>query len=1290
MTKNKNNNLNKTSGKTPGNNRSMIWLKLVRNRTLAFTIGSVLTLSSISAGLINLSRFTQTASAANAITVNNGYGCGTYNNPNSSNMSFSTGDTNAPSSPQGYSTNCVIDGQIGLPLVFTGVAVESFSATAPTGTFTFDPDGTGPVAGIPGTLSVDTMAPGTFKFTSTDPLTVTTNNVVSNLATLAGPTGGGFTTATNVIAKVNGSSSFSSSSSSSSISSSSMSSSSNSSLSSSSMSSDSSSSMSSSSSLSSSSSSSVSSSSMSSSSSLSSSSNSNNNNSSSVSAVVNSSSNSSVLSSGNSSVLNSSNSNVSGGNSNSTGNSSNSNVSGGNSSNSSSQAPTVPVPANFDPNGDPDGDGIKNSLECPTYNVLTTCADTDGDGIGNFADSDNDGDGIPDAIEARNNLGQPVSPMMVTAPFDTDGDSIPDFIDSDSDNDGISDKNEKGSSCISLFSCTPIDTDGNGVPDYRQIGSNTNSSNSNSNSNGNSVNSNSTGNSVNSTNNSANNSNSTGNSSNSAGVVITQVPVNPATFNPTNDSDGDGIKDGIECPTYSAGYCNSSTPSGVPDFLNNNFPYNTTNSATNSSAKSIITVTGGQFDPNADSDGDGVKNGVECATYASGKCPDSTGTGVADYLNPNYPFKVFYNSSANNSAGNSNSTGNSTNSAGNSTGNSTNSANNSNNSNSLQGLITVNINPNTFDANGDNDGDGIKNGVECATYSQGFCYSSTTSGVPDYLNPNFPYNFNNSSAQANSSAKSIITVINPGTFTPSGDSDGDGIKDSLECPAYQSGKCPDSTGTGVADYLNPNYPFKVVVNNSSANNSGGNNSAGNSTNSANNSNNSGGNNSNFSFSNSFNNNSSANQILTDVGKTTPKGTVPVNPGNINPDGDDNNDGIKNKDQCPSYLMAYCVDADGNGVPDYLQKPKKDIIITPGTFDPEGDDNNDGIKNKDQCPAYLAGKCVDSDGNGVPDFRQTPGFTKINPTTFDPNKDSNNDGVKDGVQCATYANGYCPDTNGNKIPDYLEEKPTFIITNPGTLDPEGDDNNDGIKNGVQCPAYLSGFCPDSNGNGIPDFKDSKPTFIPQNPSTFDSNKDSNNDGIKDGVQCATFATGFCKDSDGNGIPDYLDTAKTVKSPTLYINDPYTCGGSIFGYATASGTEIDYITVTLSKNGQSSPAYTFKVNLDSAGKYNIPVQSNDSSKPFYVVESVYSVNYSVTDKAANTFSGQAYTADIKDAGKCPILPPKAPNANQETPLKKAELQLSRTGGNEFLTILLIVGSVISLAAGYFTVNKNKKTN
>lgn len=71
---------------------------------------------------------------------------------------------------------------------------------------------------------------------------------------------------------------------------------------------------------------------------------------------------------------------------------------------------------------DSDGDGIPDAVE--------GTGDPDGDGIGNWRDLDSDGDTLPDELEAGPDP---------TNPIDTDGDGTPDYLDTDSDNDGIPD-----------------------------------------------------------------------------------------------------------------------------------------------------------------------------------------------------------------------------------------------------------------------------------------------------------------------------------------------------------------------------------------------------------------------------------------------------------------------------------------------------------------------------------------------------------------------------------------------------------------------------------------------------------------------------------------------------------------------------------------------------------------------------------------------------------------------------------------------------------------------------------
>ena len=97
---------------------------------------------------------------------------------------------------------------------------------------------------------------------------------------------------------------------------------------------------------------------------------------------------------------------------------------------------------------DTDGDTISDVDEG------ATSKNTDGDEFADYLDLDSDGDGIPDAIEAGDDV-------LETPPVDTDGDGVPDFVDLDSDDDFISDSDELDADFLL------VDTDGDGTPDNR-------------------------------------------------------------------------------------------------------------------------------------------------------------------------------------------------------------------------------------------------------------------------------------------------------------------------------------------------------------------------------------------------------------------------------------------------------------------------------------------------------------------------------------------------------------------------------------------------------------------------------------------------------------------------------------------------------------------------------------------------------------------------------------------------------------------------------------------------------
>ena len=292
--------------------------------------------------------------------------------------------------------------------------------------------------------------------------------------------------------------------------------------------------------------------------------------------------------------------------------------------------------------------------------------------------------------------------------------------------------------------------------------------------------------------------------------------------------------------------------------------------------------------------------------------------------------------------------------------------------------------------------------------------------------------------------------------------DGDGIPDDVECPNWPL--CPDSDGDGIPDYLDP---------------------------------------------------------------------------------DDDGDGIPTATECPNWPL--CPDSDGDGIPDYLEPNNVD---TDGDGLPnhlDADDDGDGIPTRTECPSWP---CIDSDGDGVPDFLE-PNNVDSDGDGF-PNHldaDDDGDGIPTSVECTRpFA---CEDSDGDGIPDYLE--PNNVDTDgdglPNHLDP--DDDGDGIPTSVECTRPFA--CEDSDGDGIPDYLepnnvDSDGDGIPDHLDPFDDGsdivhdnedlcalrpeicsdwmfKDSDGDGILDIHECEPLLQGFgyeaCPDTDGDGIPDYLD-------------------------------------------------------------------------------------------------------------------------------------------------------------------------
>ncbi|MBI1294662.1 hypothetical protein GC175_06850, partial [bacterium] len=205
-----------------------------------------------------------------------------------------------------------------------------------------------------------------------------------------------------------------------------------------------------------------------------------------------------------------------------------------------------------------------------------------------------------------------------------------------------------------------------------------------------------------------------------------------------------------------------------------------------------------------------------------------------------------------------------------------------------------------------------------------------------------------------------------------------------------------------------------------------------------------------------------------------------------------------------------LDTDGDGVPD-PQDLDSDNDGIPNSVEGTADTDGDGI------PDYLD---LDSDNDGINDVIEAGCFNDANNDGFADGVDANGDGLVDGATCSPV------DSDGDGIPDYLDLDsdndgiPDVVeggnaaadTNGDGVIDNSdiggGDSDGDGITDSVD---GLNGFgdanspaLPDSDGDGIPNYRDS----------------DDDGDGIPTVVECSTSLP--CPDSDRDGTPDYLDT------------------------------------------------------------------------------------------------------------------------------------------------------------------------
>ena len=331
------------------------------------------------------------------------------------------------------------------------------------------------------------------------------------------------------------------------------------------------------------------------------------------------------------------------------------------------------------------------------------------------------------------------------------------------------------------------------------------------------------------------------------------------------------------------------------------------------------------------------------------------------------------------------------------------------------------------DADGDADGDGKTDREECPSGVP--CPDENGNKVPDYFELDSDGDLILDRTECFESGLCYDTEGDGSLDRLDTDSDADGKPDTDECGALDP--CPDTDKDGIEDYLDP-----------------------------------------------------------DTNWSKPNGDV---------NGDADKDGIKDTIEC--VMGTPCPDTDGDLIPDY--------------FDTDSD--NDGDLDKDECPQVIDNKCPDSDGDGVPDWLDDEDDPVATPTSM-------NDGVFETPIVTT------PTTPEPPLPpvDNVPQEPTLpepeVTSTVGKrdFDPNGDDDKDGLPNGLEC--FIQELCSDSDMDGDLDYQDT----------------DSDNDGTPDNKECPDYQN--CRDTDRDGLPDYIDPDTNDKDPK----------GDKFGDADGDGT------------------------------------------------------------------------------------------------------------------------------------------
>jgi hypothetical protein len=209
------------------------------------------------------------------------------------------------------------------------------------------------------------------------------------------------------------------------------------------------------------------------------------------------------------------------------------------------------------------------------------------------------------------------------------------------------------------------------------------------------------------------------------------------------------------------------------------------------------------------------------------------------------------------------------------------------------------------------------------------------------------------------------------------------------------------------------------------------------------------------------------------------------------------------------------DSDGDGFPDGWEVDHSYNPLNVNDPDPNGDNDNDGLTNREEYEHHTDPRNRDSDGDGLPDGWEVDyGFDPLGSNDPGANADPDHDKLSNLDEYTNETNPLDSDSDDDGFPDGWEVANGYDPTGSADPDPAGDDDGDGVTNQEEFDHGTDPYNPDSDGDGTPDGEDPDPT----DPAIPDRSTDRDGDGLSNDTETDLGTDPDDPDSDDDGFDD----------------------------------------------------------------------------------------------------------------------------------------------------------------------------